>query len=73
MLYFIAEDLCTADKLTRLAFTDLFTTKANCVVVSVYVHYFQSMVVAPKKYVWSTAVSFLILRTKGRWQDLPYG
>ena len=54
MLYFIAEDLCTADKLTRLAFTDLFTTKANCVVVLVYVHSSQSMVVAPKKYVWST-------------------
>ena len=34
--------------------TDLFTTKANFVVVSVYVHSFQSMVVAPKKYVWST-------------------
>ena len=41
----------------QLAFTDVFTTKANCVVVSVYVHYFQSMVVAPKKYVWSTVWS----------------
>jgi len=58
VLYFIAEDLCTADKLTRLAFTDLFTTKANCVVVSVYLHSSQSMVVAPKKYVWSTVWSF---------------
>ena len=26
-------------------------------VVSVYVHSFQSMVVAPKKYVWSTVLS----------------
>jgi hypothetical protein len=36
------------------AFTDLSTTKANCVVVSVCMHSFQSMVAAPKKYVWST-------------------
>jgi len=32
-------------------------TKENCVVVSVYVHSFQSMVVAPKKYVWSNVWS----------------
>ena len=38
----------------QLAFADLFTTKAYSVVVSVYVHSLQSMVVAPKKYVWST-------------------
>jgi len=35
----------------QLAFADLFTTKAYSVVVSVYVHSLQSMVVAPKKYV----------------------
>jgi len=33
------------------------TTKANCVVVSIYVHSFQSMVIAPMKYVWSTVWS----------------
>ena len=41
----------------QLAFADLFTTKAYSVVVSVYVHSLQSMVVAPKKYVWSTVWS----------------
>ena len=29
-------------------------TKANCVVVSVCVHSLQTMVVAPKKHIWST-------------------